>query len=113
MLIQSTLVISKTKELSEILRDIRTSTYQVFGVVGCGGGAVYLMPPGRPTDISLRLGKACYPCSRLGLGGECFSFFIFFFTFIPVPVSSLSLSFISTISFLPFSGSRHKMTHKG
>ena len=40
-----------------------------------------------------------------------------FFTFIPVPLSSLSISFISStissISFLPFSGRRHKMTHKG
>ena len=39
-----------------------------------------------------------------------------FFTFIPVPFSSLSLSFISfiisSVSFLPFSGRRHKMTHK-
>ena len=36
---------------------------------------------------------------------------------IPVPLSSLSLSFISctisSIFFLPFSGRRHKMTHKG
>ena len=45
-------------------------------------------------------------------------FFLFcFFTFIPVPLSSLSISFISSavssISFLPFSGRRHKMTHKG
>ena len=23
-----------------------------------------LMSPGRPTDIGLQLGKACYPCSR-------------------------------------------------
>ena len=48
--------------------------------------------------------------------GECFYFFCFF-TFIPVPLSSLSLSFISStlssISFLPFSGRRHKMTLKG
>ena len=48
--------------------------------------------------------------------GECFYFFCFF-TFIPVPLSSLSLSFISStvssVSFLPFSGRRHKMTHKG
>ena len=40
-----------------------------------------------------------------------------FFTFIPVPLASLSLSFISStissISFLPFSGRQHKMTHKG
>ena len=26
-------------------------------------GAVYLTSPGRPTDIGLQLGKACYPCS--------------------------------------------------
>ena len=48
--------------------------------------------------------------------GECFYFFCFF-SFIPVPLSSLSLSFIpatiSYFSFLPFSGRRHKMTHKG
>ena len=48
--------------------------------------------------------------------GECFYFFGFF-TFIPVPPSSLSLSFISStissISFPPFSGRRHKMIHKG
>ena len=52
--------------------------------------------------------------------GECFYFFCFF-TFIPVLLSSLSLSFISStlsstlssISFLPFSGRRHKMTLKG
>ena len=30
--IQSTLVISKSKELSEILRDIRTSTYQIYRI---------------------------------------------------------------------------------
>ena len=48
--------------------------------------------------------------------GGCFYFFCFF-TFIPVPLSSLSFSFISStissIFFLPFSGRRHKMTHKG
>ena len=46
-----------------------------------------------------------------------FLYFFCFFTFIPVPLSSLSISFISStissISFLPFSGRRHKMTHKG
>ena len=49
-------------------------------------------------------------------GGGCFFYFICFFTYIPVPLSSLSFSFISStissISFLPFSGRRHKMTHK-
>ena len=27
---------------------------------------LYLRAPGRPIDIGLQLGKACYPCSRLG-----------------------------------------------
>ena len=48
--------------------------------------------------------------------GKCFYCFCFF-TFVAGPLSSLSLSFISStissISFLPFSGRRHKMTHKG
>ena len=82
-------------------------------VVGWCEGVLYLTSPGRPTDIGLQLGKACYPCSRWG---GCFYFFCFF-TFIPVPLSSLSLSFISStisfIFFLPFSGRQHKMTHKG
>ena len=51
-----------------------------------------------------------------GKGREVIYFFCFF-TFIPVPLSSLSLSFISSaissVSFLPFFGRRHKMTHKG
>ena len=34
-----------------------------LGVVGWCEGAVYLTSPGRPTDIGLQLGKACYPCS--------------------------------------------------
>ena len=34
------------------------------GVVGSGNGVVYLKSPGRPTEIGLQLGKACYPCSR-------------------------------------------------
>ena len=35
----------------------------VAGVVGWCKGAVYLTSPGRPADIGLQLGKACYPCS--------------------------------------------------
>ena len=35
-----------------------------LGVVGSGNGVVYLTSPGRPTEIGLQLGKACYPCSR-------------------------------------------------
>ena len=34
------------------------------GVVGWCEGAVYLALSGRPTDIGLQLGKACYSCSR-------------------------------------------------
>ena len=34
------------------------------GVVGWCEGVLYLTSPGRPTDIGLQLGKACYPCSR-------------------------------------------------
>ena len=48
--------------------------------------------------------------------GNVFNSFCFFF-FISVPLSSMSLSLISStitsISFLPFSGRWHKMTHKG
>ena len=52
-----------------------------------------------------------------GGGGGCFFFYLFcFFTFVPDPLSSLYLSFISStvssISFLPFSGRRHKMTQR-
>ena len=35
-----------------------------LGVVGWCEGVMYLMSPGRPADIGLQLGKACYPCSR-------------------------------------------------
>ena len=37
--------------------------YTIVGVVGWCEGAVYLTSLGRPTDIGLQLGKACYPCS--------------------------------------------------
>ena len=33
-------------------------------IMGWCEGVVYLASPGRPTDIGLQLGKACYPCSR-------------------------------------------------
>ena len=64
----------------------------------------------------LAVGQGLLSLYWVRVEGECFYFFCFF-TFIPVPLSSLSLSFISStlssISFLPFSGRRHKMTLKG
>ena len=35
-----------------------------WGMVGWCEGVLYLTAPGRPIDIGLQLGKACYPCSR-------------------------------------------------
>ena len=43
--------------------ELEPMPYWVDGVVGWCEGAVYLTSPGRPTDIGLQLGKACYPCS--------------------------------------------------
>ena len=64
----------------------------------------------------LTVGQGLLSMWQVRVEGEFFYFFCFF-TFIPVPLSSLSLSFISSalfsISFLPFSGRWHKMTHKG
>ena len=40
------------------------SLHHLLGVVGWCEGVVYLTSQGRPTDISLQLGKACYPCGR-------------------------------------------------
>ena len=34
------------------------------GMVGWCEGVLYLTAPGRPINIGLQLGKACYPCSR-------------------------------------------------
>ena len=49
-----------------IMSDCRSSGCKFksqLGVVGWCEGAVYLTSLGRPTDIGLQLGKACYPCS--------------------------------------------------
>ena len=80
------------------------------GVVGWCEGAVYITSPGRPILAYSWAMPAVLVAGRIE--GECFYFFCFF-SFIPVPLSSLSLSFISSISFLSFSERRHKMTHKG
>ena len=83
---------------------------------------MYLVSPGRPLDIGLQLGKACYPCiAGKGRGVMflflLFFFFLFFFSVSSIFLSPLSLSFISStissVSLLPFTGSRHKMTHNG
>ena len=48
---------------SVLKRETNTFTLECFFFVVY---ISYLMSPGRPTDIGLQLGKACYPCSRLG-----------------------------------------------
>ena len=82
---------------------------------GRGKGVVYVMSPGRPTDIGLQLARpAVLEADNCG-GGWMFLFLLF--TVIHFPLSPLSLSFISSaissISLLPSSGKQHKMTHKG
>ena len=68
---------------------------------------------GAPNWYWLTVGQYLLSLLQVRAMGECFYFFCFF-TFILVLLSSLSLSLISTaISFLPFSGRRLKMTHKG
>ena len=60
----------------------------------------------------LAFGQGLLSLQQVRVEVECFYFFGFF-TFIHLPLSPLSLSFISSsISLLPFSGRRHKMTHK-
>ena len=77
-------------------------------MVGSCEGLGYLASQGRPTDIGLQLGKACLVAGK-GRGGNVFisSVSSLSFLFLFHPYSSLSSSF------LPFSGRRHKMTHKG
>ena len=66
----------------------------------------------------LTVGQGLLFLQQVRVQEECFYFFCFF-TFIHFPLSSLSLPFISSITcissipFLPFSGRRHKMTHMG
>ena len=50
-------VLNKTETVSNNIPSVNS------GVVGWCEGAVYLTSLGRPTDIGLQLGKACYPCS--------------------------------------------------
>ena len=75
---------------------------------------MYLVSPGRPADIGLHLGKACYPCSRWWYRGNVFTSSVSSLSFIfLLPCPSLSSPAISSVCLLPFSVRRHKMTHKG
>ena len=86
------------------------SKEQLFGVVGCGEGVVY--------HVHLVL---AYSWARPAIlvAGKGRGILLLFLLFLHVDFCSsffLSLSFISStissISFLPFSGRQHKMTHK-
>ena len=48
---------------SKLTMSLVNISLKLWGVVGWCEGAVYLTSLGRPTDIGLQLGKACYPCS--------------------------------------------------
>ena len=50
-------------QISQLLLASLGGSVGCAGVVGWCEGAVYLTSLGRPTDIGLQLGKACYPCS--------------------------------------------------
>ena len=50
--------------LSRLIMKYFLQSFSPFEVVGWCEDVVYLTSPGRPTDIGLHLGKACYPCSR-------------------------------------------------
>ena len=90
----------------------KTYTNNLGGVVGCHVSYV----TGASNWYCLTVGQGLISLYQVRVEGECLYFFCFF-TFIPVPLSTLFLSFISStissVSFLPFSGRRHKMAHKG
>ena len=78
-----------------------------------GRGKV-VVSPGHSTEIGLRLGKACFPCSRLGYGvcvcvggggGDVFisSVFSLSFIFLFLPCPSLSSPMLSLLSLFSFS----------
>ena len=91
------------------------SSSYVHRVVRYGEGVVYLMSPGFQLILAYSWARPFILVAGKGRGGMFL--FLLFLHFIPVPLSCLSLCFISStissISFLPFSGRWHKMTHKG
>ena len=55
---------SSSYDLNNVERDVKHQIIIIMmGVVGWCEGAVKFTSLGRPTDIGLQLGKACYPCS--------------------------------------------------
>ena len=87
---------------------------------GVGGAKVLCILRHRGVQLILAYNWARPASLVAGNGRGIFFYFFCSFTFIPVPLSSLSslsLSFISStissVSSLPFSGKRHRMTHRG
>ena len=64
MLNISSSFLKKTYLFAHYICLVRTILMTIQGVVGWCEGVVYLASPGRPADIDLQLGKACYPSSR-------------------------------------------------
>ena len=118
-------LVNRRCKIKNNLGNVRVPSYLTSKVAGGGGGgrrlggtkvSCILRHRGVQRILAYSWARPAILVEGKGRGGECFNFFCFF-TFIPVPHSSLSLSFISStissISFLPFSGRRYKMTHKG
>ena len=93
------------------------SKYKWFVWGWSGGAKVSCILRHRGVQLILAYNWARPVTLVAGKGRGGMLYFFCFFTFILVRLSYLSLSFISStissISFLPFSRRRHKMTHKG
>ena len=99
----------------------RPSFFFFLGVVGWCEGAVYLTSPGRQLILAYSWARPAILVVGKGRGGMfLFLLFLYFHScssFFPAPLFHLLYSLfsptLSSISFLPFSGRRHKMTLKG
>ena len=104
-----------TVTLSDVITFSDVNLHDRVGWSGVANVLCILRHRGVQLRLAYSWARPAILVAGIGVEGECFYFF-HFFTFIPVSISSLSLSFISSsissISFLPFSGRRHKMTHK-
>ena len=87
--------------------------FSIWGRSGVAKVSCILRHQGVQLILAYSWARPAVLAAGMGRGGM----FNFFYTFIHFPLSLLSLSFISStissISLLPFSGRRHKMTHKG